>query len=114
MNQTLYRKYGVLLTALKKTADLKEVLSGGWKGLDFMGGDASVMLDYDCPDGHVYDIDPKAFTIAQLAPINWLDRGDGILRRVDYATWQGVLKWYGNFCVKNVRANSKQTVKTGA
>lgn len=113
MNQSLWKKYGTLLTSLKKTADLREVLSGGWKGLDFMGGNASVMLDYDTPDGKVFFIDPDSMTIAQLTPISFIDRGEGVLRRVDYAAWQGVLRWYGNLCVKNMAANAKLTTKTG-
>lgn len=113
MNQTLYKKYGTLLTSLKQTANLHEVLSGGWKGLDFMGGNASVMLDYDTPDGKVFFIDPDALTIAQLTPISFIDRGEGVLRRVDYAAWQGVLRWYGNLCIKNMAANAKLTTKTG-
>ena len=113
MNQTLYKKYGTLLTSLKQTANLKEVLSGGWKGLDFMGGNASVVLDYDVPDGKVFFIDPDSMTIAQLTPISFIDRGEGVLRRVDYASWQGVLRWYGNLCMKNMAANAKLTTKTG-
>lgn len=113
MNQSLWKKYGTLLTSLKKTADLKEVLSGGWKGLEFMGGNASVVLDYDTPDGKVFFIDPDSLTIAQLTPISFIDRGEGVLRRVDYAAWQGVLRWYGNLCIKNMAANAKLTAKTG-
>jgi hypothetical protein len=113
MNATLWKKYGTLLTSMKTTANLKEVLSGGWKGLDFMGGNASVVLDYDCPDGKVFFIDPESLTIAQLTPISFIDRGDGLLRRVNYAAWQGVLRWYGNLCVKNPRPNAVLTTKTG-
>jgi hypothetical protein len=112
MNAGLWKKYGTLLTSLKKTSDLKEVLSGGWKGLDFMGGNASVVLDYDCPDGKVFFIDPDSLTLAQLTPISFIDRGDGLLRRVNYAAWQGVLRWYGNLCIKNPKANAKLTAKT--
>ena len=113
MNATLWKKYGTLLTSLKQTANLKEILSGGWKGLDFMGGNASVVLDYDCPDGQVFFIDPSSLTLAQLTPISFIDRGDGLLRRVNYAAWQGVLRWYGNLCVKNMKANALLTTKTG-
>ena len=113
LNATLWKKYGTLLTSMKQTANLKEVLSGGWKGLDFMGGNASVVLDYDCPDGKVFFIDPDSLTLAQLTPISFIDRGDGLLRRVNYAAWQGVLRWYGNLCVKNMKANALLTTKTG-
>lgn len=114
MNKTLWRKYGTLLESYKQTANLKEILSGGWKGLDFMGGQCSVVLDYDCPDGKVFFLDPDSVTIGEMTPLSWIDRGDGVLRRIDYASWQGVLRWYGNLIGKNIRANAKLTAKTGA
>lgn len=113
MNTTLWKKYGNLLESYKRTANMKEVLSGGWAGLDFMGGSGAVMLDTDCPDGKVVFIDPTTITIAQLTPISWVDRGDGILRRVDYAAWQGVLRWYGNLAALNLQPNGILTTKTG-
>jgi hypothetical protein len=113
MNQSSFNKYGNLLEAYKRTADMKEILSGGWKGLDFMGGQAAVVLDYDCPDGRAFLVDPDSITIGEMTPISWIDRGDGVLRRVDYASWQGVLRWYGNLIAKDVRANAKLTTKTG-
>lgn len=114
MNKTLWKKYGNLLESYKSTANLREILSGGWKGLDFMGGNAAVVLDYDVPDGKVFFIDPSTITIGEMTPISWIDRGDGVLRRVDYASWQGVLRWYGNLIGKGrMQANAKLTAKTG-
>lgn len=114
MNKTLWKKYGNLLESYKRTANLTEILSGGWKGLDFMGGSAAIVLDYDTPDGKVVFVDPSTMTIGEMTPISWIDRGDGVLRRVDYASWQGVLRWYGNLIGKgNMRANAKLTAKTG-
>jgi hypothetical protein len=113
MNTTLWKKYGNLLESYKRTSNMKEILSGGWSGLDFMGGAGTVLLDTDCPDGKVFFVDPTSITIAQLTPISWVDRGDGILRRVDYASWQGVLRWYGNLAALNPRGNSKLTTKSG-
>ena len=113
MNTTLWKKYGNLLESYKRTANMKEILSAGWAGLEFMGGQATVVMDTDCPDGKVYFIDPTSISIAQLTPISWVDRGDGVLRRVDYAAWQGVLRWYGNLAAINPRANSKLEAKTG-
>ncbi len=113
MNTTLWKKYGNLLESYKRTANMKEVLSAGWTGLEFMGGQGAVVLDTDCPDGKVFFIDPTSISIAQLTPISWVDRGDGLLRRVDYAAWQGVLRWYGNLIGLNPRANAKLTAKTG-
>lgn len=113
MNTTLWKKYGNLLESYKRTANMKEILSAGWAGLEFMGGQATVVMDTDCPDGKVFFVDPTSITIAQLTPISWIDRGDGVLRRVDYAAWQGVLRWYGNLAAINPRANSKLEAKTG-
>jgi len=113
MNKTLFKKYGNLLTSMKKTADLKEVLSGGWKGLEFMGGDVGVILDYDTPDGYVQFVDFESLTITELTPVSWLDRGAGILTKIpDYAKWEGTLRWYGNLAVKNFRANTRLRQKT--
>lgn len=113
MNKSLFKKYGSLLEGYKRTANMTEVLSGGWKGLEFMGGNGQVVLDFDTPDGKVFFVDPDSITIGELTPISFIDRGDGVLRRVDYASWQGVLRWYGNLIGKNPRANAKLVGKTG-
>jgi hypothetical protein len=113
MNKTLFKKYGSLLTSMKRTADLKEVLSGGWKGLEFMGGEVGVILDYDTPEGYVQFVDLDSLTIAELTPVSWLDRGAGVLTKVpDYAKWEGTLRWYGNLACKNFRANARLRNKT--
>ena len=104
-----FARYGQLLTGLRSTASLKEVLAGGWKGLEFM--DIGVVLDYDCPEisqascqGYFLDFD--SFTIAQMAePFKWLeaDAHGGILKRSasDRTRWEGTLKFYGNLvCLK--------------
>lgn len=113
MNEVLFQRYGSILTSMKRSADLKEVLSGGWKGLDFMGGDGAVMLDYDTPTGFVQVLDFDAFTIGEMTPISWLDRGAGVLTKVpDYAKWEGTMRYYWNLIVKNFRANSRLSAKT--
>lgn len=113
MNEVLFQRYGSLLTSLKRSADLKEVLSGGWKGLDFMGGDGAVMLDYDTPNGFVQVVDFDALTIGEMTPVSWLDRGAGALTKVpDYAKWEGTMRYYWNLIVKNFRANSRLSNKT--
>ena len=113
MGQTLFQRYGSILTSMKKTADLKEVLSGGWKGLDFMGGDCAVMLDYDVPAGFVFFVDFDSITIGEMTPVSWLDRGAGVLTKVpDYAKWEGTMRYYWNVIFKNFRANARLSAKT--
>ena len=115
-NSKLHNKYGAILLSYKKTVDLKESLVGGWYGLEFNGGadKIAVILDYDVPDTEVYGIDPDSITIGQMTDVGWLDQGGGnILRRTDYAGWQGTMRWYGNLIAKNVRANFKMTNQIG-
>jgi hypothetical protein len=116
-NQLLYSKYAAILYTYKKTANTQEALTGGFTGLEFAAGGPGtvVILDYDVPDTEVYFIDPSTISIGQMTPMQWLDDQAGnVLRRMDYAGFQGVLKWYGNLICKNVRANTKMTAQTSA
>ncbi len=108
MNSNLFSFYGQLLTSMKKTADLKEVLSGGWRGLEFMDG-AGVMLDFDCWDGYVQFVDFDSLTIAEMSePFAWLeaDAHGGILKRSssDRTVWEGTLKYYFNLIGKKFKS----------
>ena len=87
-NYSLFNKFGQLLISLKKTADLKEVLSGGWMGLDILPG-VGLMIDFDIPAGEIQLWDFDAVTIGRLAGLQWLDTGGGnVLRLADNAEWQ--------------------------
>ena len=107
-----FSKYGQLLTSMKKTANLQEVLAGGWKGLEFM--DIGVMLDYDVPevaasDFNAYLVDFDALTIAEMTePLKWLeaDAHGGILKRSanNRTIWEGTLKYYANLVAKKFRS----------
>lgn len=117
MGETLYAKYGTLLTSLKKTANLKEVLSGGWMGLEFMGGKVGVMLDPDCPTGYAQLVDFDALTIAEMSkPFQWLeaDAHGGILKRssTNRTVWEGTLKYYANLVAKKFRSCGRLRQKT--
>lgn len=106
--QTLYAKYGSLLTSMKKTADTKEVLSGGWRGLEFMDG-VGVMCDFDTWDGYMQFVDFDALTIAEMSnPFEWLeaDAHGGILKRSasNRTIWEGTLKYYLNLVGKKFRS----------
>jgi hypothetical protein len=113
---TLFSKYGQLLTSMKRTRDLKEILSGGWKGLEFMDG-AGVMLDFDTWSGYMQFVDFDALTIAEMSqPFAWLeaDAHGGILKRsADNRTvWEGTLKYYFNLVAKKFKSMGRLALKT--
>lgn len=119
VNSTLYAKYGALLTSMKKTADTKEILSGGWKGLDFAagGGNIGVMLDFDCWDGYVQMVDFDALTIAEMSePFAWLeaDAHGGILKRSasNRTIWEGTLKYYLNLVALKFKSSARMRQQT--
>jgi len=106
--QSMYAYYGQLLTSMKKTADLKEILSGGWKGLEFMDG-VGVMLDFDCWEKTMNFVDFDSLTIAEMSePFAWLeaDAHGGILRRSssNRTVWEGTLKYYFNLVGKKFKS----------
>jgi hypothetical protein len=115
MGSSMFSKYGQLLTSMKKTADLKEVLSGGWKGLEFMDG-VGVMLDFDTWNGYVQFVDFDALTIAEMtSPFQWLeaDAHGGILGRSssNRTIWEGTLKYYMNLVGKKFKSMGRLSGK---
>lgn len=101
MNATEFTAYGNLLQGQIRF-DYHDVLGGGWKGLDFMGGLAQVVLDYDCPDDHIYFVSPESFTLGELLPFEWEKGTDGVLLRiVGTLNYEAVGVWFGNLgCFK--------------
>lgn len=119
MGETLFSKYGQLLTSYKKTADLKEVLDGGWMGLSFMGGKVGVMLDPDTWDGYAQLVDFDALTLAQMSnPFEWLeaDAHGGILKRSssNRTVWEGTLKFYANLVARRFKSSGRLSGKTAS
>lgn len=117
MGETLFSKYGQLLTSLKKTANLKEVLSGGWMGLEFMGGKVGVMLDPDTWDTYAQLVDFDALTLAEMTkPFQWLeaDAHGGILKRSasNRTVWEGTLKYYANLVARRFLSSGRLSGKT--
>jgi hypothetical protein len=99
VNKSLYTKYGDLLTALRRTVDKTELVSG-WSGLSFEAGQGNVgvFLDYDVPDGEAILLNLDTWTVCQIADMGFVE--DNTLRRSDYITFQKVFSWYTNlFCV---------------
>ena len=117
MGPTLFAKYGALLTTMKRTANLREVLSGGWQGLEFMGGKLGVMLDFDTWGGYVQMVDFDALTIAQMSePFAWLeaDAHGGILKRSasNRTIWEGTLKYYLELVALKFRSMARMSGQT--
>lgn len=110
----MWNAYGKLLTSMKKTATTKDVLNGGWKGLEFMDG-VPVVLDWDVPLGEGYLVDLDALTWAQLAPLDFIPGGDGngVLARVPGTSlFEATAAVYGNLATFNVRSHAAFRAKT--
>ena len=115
VNQTLYQKYGDILTAMRRTVNEADLL-GGWTGLEFAAGAGrvGVFLDYDVPDGEVLIINLDSWTITQVSDVNWLEdpNGGGLLRKSNTIMFQAVMVWFANvFCLAPA-ANGRETRKT--
>lgn len=116
MNTTMFLKYGSLLTSMKRSTDPKPVLSGGWRGLEFMDG-VPVILDDDCWEGYVQGMNKNGVTIGQASDaMKWLeaDSHGGILMRSNSnrTVWEGTFKWYFNFVGLNFKSQFRLSQKT--
>ena len=114
MNYSLYKKYGDILTAMRRSVDTTDLL-GGWTGLEFAAGagKVGVFLDYNCPDGEVLILNLDSFTIAQVSEMGWLEDVNGSLyRRPDKITYQATMAWFTNLMCLAPAANGRLTQKT--
>jgi hypothetical protein len=111
MNQSLISKFGDLLTALRRTVNEMELVSG-WSGLAFQTGDKKIMvaLDYDCPDGEAVLVNLDTWTVCEIAPMGFVQ--DELLRRTDYVTFQKVFSWYTNLACRAPAANGRMVRQT--
>ena len=115
VNKTLYRKYGDLLTAMRRTVNQTDLL-GGWKGLEFAAGGnvVGVFRDYDVPDGEVLLINLNTWKILQVSAPGWMEdpSGGGLLRLQNTIKYQAVMHWFANVICVAPAANGKQTRKS--
>lgn len=115
VNKTLYRKYGAILTSMRRTVNELDLL-GGWKGLEFAAGGnvVGIFLDFDIPDGEVLTINLDTWTMCQVSDLDWLDGpGMGSLHRLQNTlTYQAVMVWYSNVLCLAPGANGRSTRKT--
>jgi hypothetical protein len=115
VNTTLYKKYGDLLTAMRRVVNETELL-GGWSGLEFAAGagKVGVFLDYDVPDGEVLIVNLDSWTICQVSDLGWLEdvREGALFRRPDYITYQATMAWFTNLLCRAPAANGRLTQRT--
>lgn len=115
LNKTLYRKYGAILTAMRRTVDEAELL-GGWKGLSFAAGagEVGVFLDFDTPDGEMFVLDLDSLTICQISDLDWLEdpNGGGLLRLSNKIQYQAEMAWFPEMICLAPAANGHETQKT--
>ena len=115
VNKSLYKKYGDILTAMRRTVNATDLL-GGYTGLEFAAGAGrvGVFLDYDVPDGAVFVINLDTWTLLQVEPMNWISGGDGepLLRLQNTITYQATMVWFANLLCVSPAANGQSTRKT--
>jgi hypothetical protein len=115
MNKTLYKKYGDLLTSMRRAVNESNLL-GGWTGLEFAAGAGrvGVFLDYDVPDGEVLIVNLDTLTICQVAEMDWLENpsSGSLVRTTDYLTYQSTMAWYTNLLCLCPAANARLMQKT--
>jgi archaellum component FlaF (FlaF/FlaG flagellin family) len=80
MNRTLFNKYGSILQAQVRFTPTQK-LSAGWVGLEFMGGNAQVILDYHIPSDAVYFISSKNLHRIEIEAPHFEKGTDGNLLR---------------------------------
>lgn len=114
-NVTLYRKYGDMLTSLRRSVNTLDLV-GGWKGLDFAagGGNVGVVSDFEVPDGEVVIINFDTWKLCQITDMGWVEEpGVGsLVRRRDYLTYQATMSWFANLICLAPGANARLTQKT--
>ena len=115
VNKTLFKKYGDILTAMRRAVNQTELI-GGWTGLEFAAGagKVGVFLDYDVPDGECLIINLDTLTITQVSDLDWMENpnGGGLVRKVGYITFQATMVWFTNLLCLAPAANAKLTQKT--
>ena len=115
VNLTLYKKYGDLLTSMRRVVNSTE-LAGGWTGLEFAagGGKVGVFLDYQVPDGEVVIMNLDSWTVCQVSDMSWMEEANqnSLLRRADTITYQATLVWFSNIMCLAPAANGRETQKS--
>jgi hypothetical protein len=115
MNKTLYKKYGDLLTSMRRSVNATDLL-GGWTGLEFAAGagNVGVFLDYQVPDGEFVVMDLDSWTICQTSDLHWIENPSqgSLLRLANKIQYQAEMVWYLELLCLAPSANGHETQKT--
>jgi hypothetical protein len=115
VNKTLYKKYGDILTSMRRTVNKTELV-GGYTGLEFAAGAGrvGVFLDYDVPDGEMLIINMDSWTMCQVSDLDWLEdpNGGGLLRLQNTITYQATMVYFANVMCLCPAANGRETRKS--
>lgn len=115
VNKTLYKKYGDILTSMRRTVNQTDLL-GGWTGLEFAAGagKVGVFLDFDVPDGEVLILNLDTFKLCQVSDMGWMEDPNtgALVRKRDAITYQATMAWFVNMICVAPGANGRLTQKT--
>lgn len=115
VNKTLYKKYGDILTSMRRSVNTTELL-GGWTGLEFAAGagKVGVFLDYDVPDGEVEIINLDSWVVCQVRDMSWMESpdGGGLIRSRGNLLYEAAMVWFTNLLCVAPGANGRLTQKT--
>jgi len=114
-NKSLYKKYGDILTAMRRNVNEADLL-GGWTGLEFAAGAGrvGVFLDYDVPDGEVLVVNLDTLTVCQVSDLDWMEspNSGALVRTTNYITYQATMVWFTNLLCLCPAANGHLFRKT--
>ena len=117
VNKTLYKKYGDILTSMRRSVDTIDLL-GGWKGLrlEVGAGEVGVFLDYDVPDGDVFILNLDTFTLCEISPMKWAEdpsTGNAALTRTRGSLlYEATMYWHVNMLCRAPGSNGRMVRKT--
>jgi len=96
MNVHAFQCYGESLVANIRF-NPKDILMGGWTGLNYMGGNAQILLDYDCPDDKVLLLSEEDIIFMQLQDFEFEKGTDGTLLKIaQQLNYEVTASWMGN------------------
>ncbi len=77
------RAYQYMLQSQKRQVNTLD-LKGGWKGLEYSGGEKSIPITADqyCPNNSMFLLDTDDFKVYELEDWTWMDEDGAILARV--------------------------------
>jgi hypothetical protein len=113
MNATEFTKYASGLTAQQRFG-AADTLYAGWKTVEYMGGNAQVVLDFDCPDDTIYILTPDDLYYSQLKALSWLPGEKGVLRGIPQTlNYEAIASYMGAIWALKRNSHSKLTNRVG-